>query len=497
MRAAVVEVDVDAELRGAVPHGGDPPGRGLLEGADVGGVRGPDVQVGVNHDRGVGRQGGRVSGQAVAVGAVRPLPVALRRRVRRRERGGGVDPRHRDVVDQGRRVAAGRVQADERQDVDAGRDVERRRGVGAVRRARRREPPHLDPVQRDLEVLRGGVGAALGGLEGDRVTPRVQLRGRLRDRPGPADERDLPPARGGGVPLGHGRAVGRKPRPVEAGGRGELPGRAGRRVRVGPGRQLRRREVPSDQGGRADEPGVGPVGEVGRVAVPAVRHDEPEIGPAGHVDVDRDRGRGPGHHARIVELRAVGPHLEDDRARRAGDVVDADHGLEAAVPARQRVLDVARPVDAEALGVRRAVQRDRAAVAGRRAAVVPVDLHRPQAVRRRGPRESAQLDVRGHEPPSLEGLQPRDEAPEGAGAAGHTVAMPVGGRTAHGVDLSGVDAPVGAHAGLGGFRSLPPVKHRRIWHDRTEATKYRPNAASHPRSAADAHPIEGGADVFR
>src|SRR5262249_38274454 len=94
VRLAVGEVDVDGEGAGAVPGGGDAVGgadAGLLQRADVGGAGGPGVgALAGGHDGDVGGVAGQVVDDVVAVGAVGPLPVALRRRVHphQRRRGG-------------------------------------------------------------------------------------------------------------------------------------------------------------------------------------------------------------------------------------------------------------------------------------------------------------------------------------------------------------------------------------------------------------------------
>ena len=101
--------------------------------------------------------------------------------------------------------------------------------------------------------------------------------------------------------------------------------------------------------------------------------------------------RRPGHQRAVVHLGRVREHLEDDRAVGADLVVDADRGLEAAAGAAEEVLHVGGGVHAQALGVGRAVERDREPVTAREAAVALVLLDRPVAARRRGCGEVAHI----------------------------------------------------------------------------------------------------------
>src|SRR3989441_12797877 len=104
--------------------------------------------------------------------------------------------------------------------------------------------------------------------------------------------------------------------------------------------------------GTAGELRVGPVRVVVVVAVAGVGDHQTQGRAPGDVDAQH-LGRGAGaHRARVVELGAVAPDLEDERGDGAGDLIVHPHaGGEQRAGPGHRVVDLRCGVGAQALGV--------------------------------------------------------------------------------------------------------------------------------------------------
>ena len=133
------------------------------------------------------------------------------------------------------------------------------------------------------------------------------------------------------------------------------------------------------------------IGVIARAAIAAVGNYQLEFVLAGHVDVERFGCARAGDQAAVIQLGAVGPDLENNAAVRPRLVVDAEIRGEGGAGAAHGVAEIGRSVDADALGVFDAVDRNGVAVAGRHFTVAQVLLRRAPAVGDRAPLQIAQV----------------------------------------------------------------------------------------------------------
>src|SRR5206468_3130976 len=114
----------------------------------------------------------------------------------------------------------------------------------------------------------------------------------------------------------------------------------------------------------------------------------------GDAYVDVFGGRLPGHHATLVQLLTVAPHLEEDAPKGADLVIDPDLGGERlARPVRSK-LQGRRRMAAKSPEVGDPVQRERAAIPRPAPAVARISFDRALLVRHVCPRLVAEKPVR-------------------------------------------------------------------------------------------------------
>src|SRR5689334_8364572 len=86
------------------------------------------------------------------------------------------------------------------------------------------------------------------------------------------------------------------------------------------------------RGSLADDPGLGPIGEIADIAAVAEFGHENQDLTAREVDVQGLGRVAFGQGRRLESLLTIHEDAEDDAPERPGPLIDADQGLEAAIP---------------------------------------------------------------------------------------------------------------------------------------------------------------------
>ncbi|CAM4460974.1 hypothetical protein DEMA109039_22530 [Deinococcus marmoris] len=150
-------------------------------------------------------------------------------------------------------------------------------------------------------------------------------------------------------------------------------------------RQLRQHDVARGLRGHAVHRRLAPVGVIVEVVVAAVTDQETQFPDPGHAHVHRQAQVAAAPHAAVEQHLAVTEDTELRAAQFTHLFIDAHKGAEGVALPAQRVPDLGRGVDAQALGKAAPADFERGAVTDVLLAVAAVPLDRSPATCGRGP----------------------------------------------------------------------------------------------------------------